>query len=227
MSLTNFDDSEVHPSDLLGDYKDYSKIYLSLEPEPSDFIRAFFSMPPISFLKIPEIQHLEDQGVYAIQYSGSLPLYEGVSTNQYPLYIGSASGKKGDSLTARLSQHYSSIDEVAKSQGIWSLSEFSFKVIPLKWMAKAVEDVLRERFDPVWNGSGFGHRPGENHTRVGSEKKPQMSKWDTLYEGRLSVEARAGMAARDKRKEEAKFRIRVRESQKAFNSAKRRIGVTP
>jgi hypothetical protein len=135
-------------------------------------------------------------GVYAIYYTGKLPIYSGlikrnsVSNDAAPIYVGKAipsGGRKGGmdfeaaaghSLFNRLSEHGASVADTLDLES----RDFQcrYLVVDDVWIPLA-ESLLIERFQPLWNVvvDGFGnHDPGSGRHR---QKK---SPWDVLHPGR-------------------------------------------
>lgn len=135
-------------------------------------------------------------GVYAIYYTGDFPAYADISTLnrngrfEQPVYVGKAIPKggrkggltkdagKGQALADRLRQHATSIAEAD------NLAPDDFYVRHLIvddiWIPLG-ENILIERFKPVWNRAidGFGNKdPGKR--RATQYKSP----WDVLHPGR-------------------------------------------
>ncbi len=139
-------------------------------------------------------------GVYAVYYDGPFAPYLPTrasrrdDTNARPIYVGKAvpkGARKGGlttqpgrsrALADRLGQHASSIDECENL----SLSDFYVRhlVVDDIWIPLG-ENVLIQRFSPVWNQAvdGFGNKdPGRR--RATQFKSP----WDVLHPGRLFSE---------------------------------------
>lgn len=151
------------------------------------------SRKPVAFADAATIS---GAGVYAIYYTGDFPPYKRISDLNrdesfgQPIYVGKAipkGGRKGGltansalgkSLADRLSQHASSIDEADNLD----VKDFHVRhlVVDDIWIPLG-ENVLIERFQPLWNRAidGFGNKdPGRRRSR--QFKSP----WDVLHPGR-------------------------------------------
>ena len=143
-----------------------------------------------------EIDDLKAAGVYAIYYTGPSEHYAPVAERnaggayEWPIYVGKAipkGGRKGGvgfdaerarALRDRLGKHARSISEAQNLE----LDDFAFRslVVDDIWIPLG-ENVLIERFKPVWNLviDGFGNNdPGAGRM---AQKK---SSWDVLHSGR-------------------------------------------
>lgn len=131
---------------------------------------------------------VEGPGVYALFYSGGLPVYEAVADGDTPIYIGKAvppGTRKGTgadarrpALRSRLREHARSID-ATQNLNIADFASRHMPVVPV-WITLA-ERFLIEHYKPVWNLclDGFGdHDPGSGR------RNSQRSWWDTLHPGR-------------------------------------------
>jgi hypothetical protein len=135
-------------------------------------------------------------GIYALYYSGDLPLYLPISKRNshgkwdLPIYVGKAvpegarkgeyrpDAEPGTALWKRLKEHARSLEECENL----SVRHFSCRYLVADdiWIPLG-EALLISRFSPLWNVlvDGFGiHTPG-----VGRLKQ-QRSMWDTLHPGR-------------------------------------------
>lgn len=140
---------------------------------------------------MPPATEFSGSGVYALYYTGGLPFYEGIASQQChtPIYVGKAApagGRKGGRSSAegsselfrRLRQHGRSVEQAHNLQ----LSEFRCRylvVVPV-WIDLA-ERFLLEHFRPVWNTviDGFGnHDPGRGRRAM---RRPR---WDVVHPGR-------------------------------------------
>ncbi|MFD1504427.1 Eco29kI family restriction endonuclease [Georgenia yuyongxinii] len=143
-----------------------------------------------------DIASFNGAGVYAIYYTGDLPIYSLIADRnregqfRQPIYVGKAipeGGRKGlvvtssdatKSLSSRLRSHRKSILaaenlDVADFHCRWLVVESIW--IPLG------ESILINRFAPVWNQvvDGFGSNAAGSGRFAG-----QRSRWDTLHPGR-------------------------------------------
>ena len=145
---------------------------------------------------LAETELIRGAGVYAIYYAGELEFYKriraDVGTKRFdrPIYVGKAIPKggrkgglstdasRGTALRDRLRQHASSIAEAT------NLNEHDFWIRHLTvddiWIPLG-ENVLIERFKPLWNRAldGFGNKdPGRR--RATQYRSP----WDVMHPGR-------------------------------------------
>ena len=131
---------------------------------------------------------VEGPGVYALFYSGRLPVYQPIADGKQPIYIGKAvppGARKGTgadagspALRRRLREHARSIDAV-QNLNIADFASKHMAVVPV-WITLA-ERFLIDHYKPVWNLclDGFGdHDPGSGR------RHSQRSWWDTLHPGR-------------------------------------------
>jgi len=145
---------------------------------------------------LPPSTKFSGAGVYAIYYTGKLPIYRPLirhnELSEYPapIYVGKAipsGGRKGGmdfeaaaghSLLNRLSEHGDSIKEASNLDGL----DFKcrYLVVDDVWIPLA-ESLLIERFQPLWNVlvDGFG-----NHAPGSGRYQQKMSPWDVLHPGR-------------------------------------------
>jgi Eco29kI restriction endonuclease len=145
---------------------------------------------------LPPNDKFSGAGVYAIYYTGMLPIYRPLvarnkaSKTPAPIYVGKAipsGGRKGgmdfeaavgNSLLNRLSEH---ADSIIKADNL-TIGDFQcrYLVVDDIWIPLA-ESMLIERFQPLWNLEidGFGnHDPGSG--RYQQKKSP----WDVIHPGR-------------------------------------------
>jgi len=134
-------------------------------------------------------------GIYAIYYSGPLPLYAPISkpengSGHTPIYVGKAvpegarkggyglDSKPGHVLHRRLSEHAKSLEQVQNLR----LADFfcRYLIVDDIWIPLG-ESLLVEQFKPLWNlvVDGFG-----NHDPGSGRYKQQRSSWDILHPGR-------------------------------------------
>lgn len=149
---------------------------------------------------LPPERRFIGAGMYAIYYSGDLPLYARLSATlrdpktAIPIYVGKAApvdtrtdecGLAADiepELFSKLSQHAESIKQTRNL----SLHHFScrYLVVDDIWIPLG-ESLLIEGFAPLWNRvlDGFGnHDPGKG--RYQQQKSP----WDVMHGGRSWAE---------------------------------------
>ncbi|MDF2812052.1 MAG: restriction endonuclease [Microvirga sp.] len=149
---------------------------------------------------LSDIEDIKGAGVYVIYYTGVFPAYavnaavDPTEPAAIPIYIGKAipkGGRKGGvskrasavgvALRDRLRQHATSIDECANLD----LADFKVRYLVVDdiWIPLG-ENMLIERFKPVWNRAidGFGNKD------PGKRRKTQMtSPWDVLHPGRKAA----------------------------------------
>jgi len=145
---------------------------------------------------LPPPHRFAGAGVYAIYYTGPLPIYRPlvaygrISEKSAPIYVGKAipsGGRKGgmdfeaavgNSLYGRLCEHAESIKKASNLD----IGDFQcrYLVVDDVWIPLA-ESMLIDRFHPLWNLEidGFGnHDPGAG--RYQQKKSP----WDVIHPGR-------------------------------------------
>ncbi len=144
-------------------------------------------LPPAAFV---------GAGVYAIYYTGNLPIYEKLAQanrdNKFrqPIYVGKAipaGARKGNVglgedqgtvLCHRLLEHANSIRACANMD----IRDFFCRYIVVDdiWIPLA-ESMMINRYKPLWNQvlDGFG-----NHDPGNGRYKQQRSPWDVLHPGR-------------------------------------------
>lgn len=135
------------------------------------------------------IEPFRGAGVYALFYTGNLPMYERIRSEDAtcPIYVGKAvppggrkglaSGANSTALYKRLMDHMQSIETTVNL----SFDDFLVRYLAVKpvWIVMA-ERFLIERYKPLWNSciEGFGnHDPGSRRPGI-------RSHWDTLHPGR-------------------------------------------
>lgn len=208
LEMTNFDTCEFQRSKPIIRIRNYVCPKGPIEPDPMIFVKALLDSDPIPFVDLPRCS-FNDHGVYTIQFHGKFYLYEPIASTEYDIYAGST----GTSLSKRLQQHYKTIKN---AESTLNLADFSFRILPLKWLYQSVETELIARLDPTWNKAGFGHRPGGDPTRV----EGNIPEWHTLHPGG----AKAGKS-RDLRDVEAAFKKAVQENKTACNATRRKLGL--
>ena len=155
----------------------------------------------LHFAQLPQgplatVADVEGPGVYALFYSGGLPVYQAITGSEKPIYVGKAvppGSRKGTgadagkpALRCRLQEHASSIRATENLR----VADFTCKhmaVVPV-WITLA-ERFLIQHYRPVWNLclDGFGdHNPGKGRSNS------QRSWWDTLHPGRTWAHSLAG-----------------------------------
>lgn len=164
---------------------------LDLDNLGTSVVNALLSTDPHPMDSVPSFG---GAGIYAIYYQGDFPAYAPLAQVnrdggwRLPIYVGKAipaGGRRGlsvatstRSLSARLRQHASSIDEATNL----SVQDFSARwlVVESIWIPLG-ESLLISRYRPVWNAlvDGFGnHNPGRGRiSGLGS-------RWDTIHPGR-------------------------------------------
>ena len=159
-------------------------------------LAVHFEQLPRSPLTVSAAADVEGPGVYALFYSGGLPVYEAVAGGDTPIYVGKAvppGSRKGTgadvgspALRRRLREHAKSID-AAQNLNVADFASKHMAVVPV-WITLA-ERFLIEHYKPVWNLclDGFGdHDPGSGR------RNSQRSWWDTLHPGRSWADKLAG-----------------------------------
>jgi Eco29kI restriction endonuclease len=151
---------------------------------------------------LPPNESFPGAGIYAIYYSGDFEPYKSLLASEEtrrglpPIYVGKAipkgssvgtksdGSRSGSALFARLNEHARSVADAVNLQ----LVDFSCRYITVDdiWIPLG-ENLLIERFQPVWNGQirGFGnHDPGAGRARQ------RRSEWDQVHPGRRWVDER-------------------------------------
>jgi hypothetical protein len=149
--------------------------------------------------QLNDVADVVGAGIYAIYYIGPFSLYGPIVTRNagqrflQPIYVGKAvpegarkgglgfDAGSGTSLRARLRDHATSI-----RQTDLQLSDFYYRALTVDdiWIPLG-ENVLIERFQPLWNRviDGFGNKtPGKRRATQ------QRSSWDALHPGRKFVQ---------------------------------------
>jgi hypothetical protein len=177
-------ESAARPVEEEGEYNplDYRNLTVNL-------IRELMARGPYP---LPPATRVAGAGVYALFYTGDLPIYDRYQSPDAsrPIYVGKAiprGGRTGQHsgaaaigtpLYTRLTQHSRSIDAATNLR----LVDFQcrFLVVTPLWITMA-ERFLFEEFQPLWNVklSGFGiHGPGSGRN------EQEISWWDALHPGR-------------------------------------------
>ncbi len=165
---------------------------------------------------MPPAERFPGAGVYAIYYTGSLPIYRPLIAHNKaskipaPIYVGKAipsGGRKGgmdfeaavgNSLFNRLSEH---ADSIAKASNL-EVGDFQcrYLVVDDIWIPLA-ESMLIDRFQPLWNLEidGFG-----NHDPGSGRHQQKKSPWDVIHPGREWAE-RLQPCAKSKRDIESRI----------------------
>lgn len=161
-------------------------------------------------------ERIPGAGVYAIYYTGSLPMYRPLIAHNKssevpaPIYAGKAipsGGRKGGmefesavghSLFNRLSDH---ADSIVKASNL-DVGDFQcrYLVVDDIWIPLA-ESMLIDRFQPLWNLDidGFG-----NHDPGSGRHQQKKSPWDAIHPGRVWAE-RLQPCAKSKKEIESKI----------------------
>jgi hypothetical protein len=155
-----------------------------------DCVRELMARGPWPLATIPGAP-FQGSGVYALFYSGDLPVYHEVKSPQadWPIYVGKAEpagrrkgksrGMEPSALHGRLKEHHGSI---LAASGTLSPDDFfcRYLVVTPLWITMA-ERFLIEHYQPLWNVcvEGFGgHNPGRGR------HAGRISWWDVLHPGR-------------------------------------------
>lgn len=142
--------------------------------------------------ELPPTEPFSGSGVYALYYTGPLPFYAFLASEELktPIYVGKAvpSGSRKGSATdvpetnsalyRRLGEHAKSIQQAENLR----MDEFRcrFLVVEPVWITLA-ERFLINHFKPIWNTviDGFGnHDPGRGRRAM---RRPR---WDVVHPGR-------------------------------------------
>jgi hypothetical protein len=141
-----------------------------------------------------DVKKFEGAGIYAIYYTGRLPCYKVIATQnrdgkfERPIYVGKAvpsgarkgnvQGGVGSPLFGRIKEH---ADSVRSAENL-NIADFHCRYLVVEdiWIPLG-ESLLIARFSPVWNKlvDGFG-----NHDPGSGRHKGMRSRWDTLHPGR-------------------------------------------
>lgn len=150
--------------------------------------------------QLGDVANVIGAGIYAIYYTGPFPIYGPIVTRNagqrflQPIYVGKAvpegarkgglgfDAGAGTSFRARLRDHAGSIRQASNLE----LSDFHYRALTVDdiWIPLG-ENVLIERFQPLWNRviDGFGNKtPGKRRATQ------QRSSWDALHPGRRFVD---------------------------------------
>jgi len=187
---------------------------LSKEHLARSLMTAFLESPLDA---LPPIERFPGAGVYALYYSGDLPIYRELTKHNQdsdqatPIYVGKAvpSGSRkggmdfdsaiGSALHRRLVKHADSIKQAENLD----ISHFQcrFLVVDDVWIPLA-ESLLIQRFRPLWNVvlDGFG-----NNAQGGGRGNQRISRWDVVHSGRKETRA---LQPSSKSKEELESLIR-------------------
>lgn len=151
-------------------------------------------------IALEDAEKIKGAGIYVFYYVGSITAYAPMRKANtggkfgQPIYVGKAIPKggrkgglgadasKGRAIADRLAQHSRSIEEVTNLQVVDFLVRYL--VVDDIWIPLG-ENMLIERFKPVWNRAidGFGNKdPGRR--RATQYKSP----WDVLHPGRKFAE---------------------------------------
>jgi hypothetical protein len=136
--------------------------------------------PPVRFM---------GAGLYALYYTGSLPLYAGLRDTDIPIYVGKAeagNSSYGDlpnedqpKLYNRIVKHAHSVKEVDDSGGNLMVDDFEVRYLLLDdvWIVLGERALLRAYAPVPWNAlmPGFGANP------PGTARNNARSIWDTIH----------------------------------------------
>lgn len=175
-----------------------------VESVVQDAIR-FFAQTPVH--PLPPPGPFAGTGVYALYYSGDLPLYEHVAAaNKHgcvlPIYVGkavphgwrtgrTAGRQEVGGVYGRLKEHADSLSAVADLQA----QDFNCRFVILSGietdLITSVEAELIRLHHPLWNThvDGFG-----NHAPGSGRYNQARSEWDVLHPGRPWAEKLTGKA---------------------------------
>ena len=132
---------------------------------------------------------VEEPGIYALYYKGTMAEYQPISGGPRPIYAGKAvpkGSRRGSgeldvdhpALRTRLREHARSVEQVDNL----TISEFSYRVLGIVpvWIVFA-EQALIKLYKPAWNSylDGFG-----KHHQGGGRSETERSWWGTLHPGR-------------------------------------------
>jgi hypothetical protein len=166
---------------------------------------------PTSF---PPPERFAGAGLYALYYTGPLPLYASLRNRDVPIYVGKAeagNSSYGDppdddspKLYKRIDEHAHSVEEIADSGGSLMVSDFVVRYLLLDdvWIVLGERALLRAYAPVLWNTV----MPGFGANSPGTARRNARSIWDTIHPGR----PRAGsICNRRFTRSEMEHRIRV------------------
>ncbi|WP_272497508.1 Eco29kI family restriction endonuclease [Actinomadura terrae] len=165
---------------------------LSLDQLSRNLREALDDQPRIPLKSLPSFP---GAGLYALYYTGSLPLYERLKDGDVPVYVGKAeagNSSYGDppdeakpALYDRIvGKHRVSLEEASAEDcgGNLNLTDFDVRILPLDdvWIVLGERALLRAYSPVLWNTliPGFGANPS------GTARTNARSIWDTIHPGR-------------------------------------------
>ena len=132
-----------------------------------------------------EIPYFSGEGIYAITYFGSLPMYAEICHNV--IYVGMSKRRSSRSslkpskspLYSRIKNHINSISQATNLNPSWF--EVSWLEMTEMFIDRG-EQILLDTYKPIWNCviSGFG-----NNNPGSGRRAQKLSEWDMLHPGRL------------------------------------------
>lgn len=151
--------------------------------------QALDARTPTAF---PPSERFAGAGLYALYYTGPLPLYKGIKKKDTPIYVGKAEAGNssygdppnddGSKLYDRIVKHSVSVQEVAESGGNLSVGHFEVRHLLLEdvWIVLGERALLRAYAPVLWNTlmPGFGANP------PGTARRNARSIWDTIHPDR-------------------------------------------
>lgn len=160
-------------------------------PILSQNLRKALDQRPRTWFPPPE--RFDGAGLYALYYSGSLPLYAKLREHDdVPIYVGKAeagNSSYGDppdehkpKLYNRIVKHARSVQEVADSGGILAVDDFEVRYLLLDdvWIVLGERALLRAYAPVLWNTLA----PGFGANEPGTARRNARSVWDTIHPGR-------------------------------------------
>ncbi|WTW98255.1 Eco29kI family restriction endonuclease [Streptomycetaceae bacterium NBC_01309] len=145
-------------------------------------------------IPLDAVQAFQGAGLYALYYTGDLPLYAGLKNQDIPVYVGKAEagnssyGDPVDETNRKLFQrivdkHRVSIAEASDANGgNLRVSDFDVRYLLLDdvWIVLGERALLRAYAPVLWNTlmPGFGANPS------GTARTNARSVWDTVHPGR-------------------------------------------
>lgn len=178
---------------LLGDIDPIRQPAAVFDPSNPKIVGRFVALALVAQPRLPlaTITPFYGSGVYAIYYTGTLPLYAPISGTETPIYVGQAAPRlanaqtplaQGTRLSDRLNEHRKNI---ALALTTLDIADFQYRslVVQSGWET-AAEDYLIHLFRPIWNSEtkilyGLGKHGDDSKTRAN-----RRSPWDTMHPGR-------------------------------------------